>query len=100
MNDGAAEFARELGRVVDRLRGMPLTKLAASAELAFRACERLLSMAIAAGDCAPALLPRLGDHASGDQLSVIGRDFASLEPDVVAYAQATDILAELRRALP
>ena len=100
MDDGAAEFDRELGRVVDRLRSMPLTKLAASAELAFRACERPLSMAIATGDRAPALLPRLGDHAAGDQLAVIGHDFASLQPGVVAYAQATDILAELRRALP
>ena len=100
MDDGAAEFDRELGRVVDRLRGMPVTRLSASAELAFGACERLLSLAIGAGDRAPALLPRLGDHAAGDQLAVIGHDFASLQPGVVAYAQATDILAELRRALP
>ena len=100
MDDGAAEFDRELGRVVDRLRTMPLTKLAASAELAFRACERLLSMAIAAGDREPIHLPRIGAHAAGDQLAVIGHDFASLEPGVVAYAQATEILVGLRRALP
>jgi hypothetical protein len=100
MNDGAAEFARELGRVVDRLRGMPVTKLAASAELAYRASERLLSMAIAAGDRVPALLPRIGDHAAGDQLAVIGHDFASLQPGAAAYAEVTELLVELRRALP
>lgn len=100
MDDGAAEFARELGRVVDRLRGMPVTRLSGSAQLAFGACERLLSLAIAAGDRAPALLPRIGAHAAGDQLAVIGHDFASLQPGVVAYEQATDILVELRRALP
>ena len=41
-----------------------------------------------------------GAAAAGDQLAVIGHDFASLEPGVVAYAQATEILVGLRRALP
>lgn len=100
MDDGAAEFARELGRVVDRLRGMPVARLAASAELAHGASERLLSMAMAAGDRVPALLPRIGDHAAGDQLAVIGHDFASLQPGADAYAEVTELLVELRRALP
>ena len=100
MNDGAEEFARELGRVVDRLRGMPLTRLAASAALAFDASQRLLSMAIAAGDLVSGDLPRIGDHGAGDQLAVIGHDFASLQPGAADYAEATELLVELRRALP
>jgi hypothetical protein len=100
MIDGADEFARELGRVVDRLRGMPVSKLPAGAALAFGASQRLLSLAIAAGDRVPGDLPRIGDHGAGDQLAVIGRDFASLQPGEAAYAEATELLVELRRSLP
>lgn len=100
MDEVAAEFARELSRVTDRLRGMPVTRLPASATLAFEASRRLLSMAIAAGDRVPGDLPRIGDHGAGDQLAVIGRDFASRQPGAVAYAEATGLLVALRRALP
>ena len=100
MNDGADGFTRELGRVVDRLRGRPVTRLAASAALAFEASKRLLSMAIAAGDPVSGDLPRIGDHAAGDQLAVIGHDFASLQPSAAAYVEATELLVELRRSLP
>ena len=100
MNEAAAEFERELNRVVDRLRGMTMARLPASAALAFAASQQLLSMAIAAGDSVPAELPRIGDHAAGDQLAVIAHDFMALQPSIDMVAAATDLLTELRRSLP
>lgn len=100
MNETAAAFERELNRVVDRLRGMTMSRLPASAALAFAASQQLLSMAMAAGDSLPAELPRLGDHAAGDQLAVIAHDFMALQPSDDEVTAATDLLIELRRSLP
>ena len=96
MNSAAGEFERELNRIVDRLRGMTMTRLPASADLA----QHLLSMTIAAGDNLPAEPPRLGDHAAGDQLAVIAHDFMALQPSDEEVAAATELLTELRRSLP
>ena len=100
MNSAAGEFERELNRVVDRLRGMTMTRLPASADLAYATAQRLLSMTIAAGDNLPAEPPRLGDHAAGDQLAVIAHDFMALQPSDEEVAAATELLTELRRSLP
>ena len=100
MNSAAGEFERELHRVVDRLRGMTMTRLPASADLAHATAQRLLSMTIAAGDNLPAEPPRLGDHAAGDQLAVIAHDFMALQPSDEEVAAATELLTELRRSLP
>ena len=100
MNSAAGEFERELNRIVDRLRGMTMTRLPASADLAHATAQRLLSMTIAAGDNLPAEPPRLGDHAAGDQLAVIAHDFMALQPSDEEVAAATELLTELRRSLP
>lgn len=100
MNSAAGEFDRELNRVVDRLRGMTMTRLPASAHLAYATAQHLLSMTIAAGDNLPAEPPRLGDHAAGDQLAVIAHDFMALQPSDEEVAAATELLTELRRSLP
>ncbi|MCX6414725.1 MAG: hypothetical protein NTU77_09025 [Actinobacteria bacterium] len=100
MNSAAGEFERELNRVVDRLRGMTMTRLPASADLAHATAQRLLSMTIAAGGSLPAELPRLGDHGAGDQLAVIAHDFMALQPSDEEVAAATELLTELRRSLP
>ena len=100
MNSAAGEFERELNRVVDRLRGMTMTRLPASADLAHATAQRLLSMTIAAGGSLPAELPRLGDHGAGDQLAVIAHDFLALQPSDEEVAAATELLTELRRSLP
>ena len=100
MNSAAGEFERELNRIVDRLRGMTMTRLPASADLAHATAQRLLSMTIAAGDNLPAEPPRLGDHAAGDQLAVIAHDFRALQPSDEEVAAATELLTELRRSLP
>ncbi|CAB4753064.1 MAG: hypothetical protein F2702_04740 [Actinobacteria bacterium] len=100
MNSAAGEFERELNRVVDRLRGMTMTRLPASADLAHATAQRLLSMTIAAGDSLPAELPRLGDHAAGDQLAVIAPDFMALQLSNDEVTAATELLTKLRRSLP
>lgn len=90
------DFDTELTRVVDRLRTMPMTKLAVSAELAFRTASQLLDLTPGSHPT----LPRLADRAAGDQLAVIGHDFRAAEHDEAAVTEATAALVELRRALP
>ena len=100
MSDDLSEFERELSRVVARLRGMTMARLTESAALSYAASQRLLSMTIAAGDNVPAELPRVGDHAAGDQLAVIAYDFMALQPNIDEVTAATALLTELRRSLP
>jgi hypothetical protein len=89
-------FGVELQRVIDRLRTMPLTKLQASADEARRTAQHLLTLT----PDAHRVLPRIADHACGDQLAVIGQDFQRTQKDEAAIAEATAALVELRRALP
>lgn len=90
------DFDRELARVVDRLRTMPLTKLTAAADAAYGTATLLLHRTPGV----PQHLPRIADHAAGDQLAVIGQDFRGLVDDEAAVAEATAALIELRRTLP
>ncbi|CAB4886217.1 MAG: hypothetical protein F2793_09560 [Actinobacteria bacterium] len=94
----AEGFERELDRVVDRLRGMLVSRLADPADRAFAASQALL--ALTAGNAGAHDLPRIADHAAGDQLAVIGHDFAAGQPSDEQYAAATALLADLRRSLP
>ena len=89
-------FGVELQRVIDRLRTMPLTKLHACADEAHRTAKHLVMLT----PDAHRDLPRLADHACGDQLAVIGQDFQRVQKDEAAIAEATAALVELRRALP
>ena len=91
------EFRRERDRCVDRLRGMPLTRLPASADLAYGAACALLALT---PDTAGHALPRLADHAAGDQLAVVADDFLASHPDDEGLARAAAALTTLRRSLP
>ena len=92
----AEDYQRELDRVVDRLRTMPLTRLRPAADLAHQACCDLLALAGVDRE-----LPRLADHAAGDQLAVIGADLLREHgADELLMATATSVLTRLRRTLP
>ena len=87
-DDAAVDAAgRELHRVVDRLRTMPLAKLAAPwAEFASLAAgARALAQEVAdrGADAARIerhVVPDVGDAAVGDQVAVTGRDYLALGP--------------------
>ena len=91
--DGAAV---ELGRVVDRLRIMPLTRLAApwgdypSRAVGARAlAQRLADRAADVSGSPHRSVPDVGDAAVGDQVAVTGREVLSLvlsEDDLAAVA--------------
>ena len=82
------DFDRELRRTVDRLRSMPLARLADAAPPARAAIEAL------AGEPVPVI----ADHALGDQLQVVADEAARARD--FDRAGATALLAALRRALP
>lgn len=86
---------RELNRVVERLRTMPLGRLAVAAPLAYDACRAMLAVV---GD--EHTLPRLGDHAAADQVLVIAADAWARAEGADARARIAEILTGLRRALP
>ena len=83
----ADDAPRELSRVVDRLRTMPLTKLAAPwAEFpSLAAGARALAQELSDGhDRAVGterhVVPDVGDAPVGDQVAVTGRDYLALGP--------------------
>lgn len=92
-----AEFERERDRCVERLRGMPLTKLTHSAELAYAASCALAELTPQARDHA---LPRIADRAAGDQLAVVANDLLASASDPTVLERGIGILTALRRSLP
>jgi hypothetical protein len=74
-------FEADLRRTVDRLRGLGLPRLAAAfepeptrADAARGVVQRLADLAAGLGDDDVRVVPRLADHAVGDQVAVCGRD--------------------------
>ena len=92
-----AEFARERDRCVERLRGMPLTRLAESAALAHTAACAIAELTPQARDH---VLPRLADRAAGDQLAVVADDLLAATRDPATLERGVGILTALRRSLP
>jgi hypothetical protein len=97
MTDDAAV---EVGRVVDRLRSMPLTRLAAPwGEYPSRAAgaralaQRLADRAADLSGLPHRVVPDVGDAAVGDQVAVTGRDLLSLE---LSEADLAAVAADLR----
>ncbi len=86
------QFDTELGRLVDRLRSMPLRTLERCADQVHATCQLLVQL-----QGLPHDVPRLADHAAGDQLAVIGA--GCREMNEAAIAEATAALVSLRRAL-
>lgn len=95
------EFERELARVVERVRTMPLTRLAVCADGVFALCGRFADLSRESGSGLPgaAAVPRLGDHALPDQLQVLGMELAAVA-DTSTLANAHDMLVSMRKALP
>lgn len=96
----------ELERVVDRLRSMPLARLAAPwppyatrAEGARALAQRLADRGAHLGGWHGHVVPDVGDAAVGDQVAVTGADLLALDvsPDVLD-AVAAD-LREVRLTL-
>ncbi|MFM1964419.1 MAG: hypothetical protein RL134_144 [Actinomycetota bacterium] len=102
----ADEARVELGRVVDRLRSMPLTRLAApwggypSRAAGARAlAQRLADTAADLAGLPHRLVPDVGDAAVGDQVAVTGRDLLSLELSEDDLAAVVADLREVRLTL-
>lgn len=95
------EFDRELGRVVDRLRSMPITRVEAAVDPCRTAALALLRLNESLGDPAPCALPTVGPAALGDQIAVLGHDLRRLALDRRdTLTEATGVLASLRHELP
>ena len=103
----SADEARvELGRVVDRLRTMPLTRLAApwgdypSRAAGARAlAQRLADRAADVSGAPHRPVPDVGDAAVGDQVAVTGRDLLSLGLSEDDLSAVTADLRDVRLTL-
>ena len=95
------EYERELARVVELVRTMPLTKLATCSDDVFALCCALadLSQAAGSGLAGSRALPRLGDHALPDQLRVLGMELAATGENVQIEC-GLELLVAMRKALP
>jgi len=103
MNDAdlGEQYERELARVVERVRTMPLTKLATCSNQLFELCGAFAEFAHESGSGLPGAqsLPRLGDHALPDQLQVLGDELAAVG-NPIALERAYKLLVDMRKALP
>jgi len=89
------DAAVEVGRVVDRLRSMPLTRLARSwgdypslAAGSRALAQRLADRGADLGGWPRREVPDVGDAAVGDQVALTARDLFALSP-------SDDVLAEI-----
>lgn len=71
---------------------MPLSALAKHSHMVFITCQQLVNLT---AESRP--LPRLADHAAGDQLAVVGTDCRTMNE--AAIAEATAALVRLRKSL-
>ena len=108
----ADRLEADLGRTADRLRGLGLTRLAASfepeptrADAARGVAQRLADLAAGLAGEPTRTVPRLGDHAVGDQVAVCGRDLvdaARAHPSDSAdraLDEAAELVLDLRRRI-
>lgn len=96
------DYDRELSRVVDRLRSMPITRLSAAVEPCRTAAQALLSLSSSLGDPAPCPLPKVQPVGLGDQIAVLGHDLRDVtldRGDTGRLTEATSVLADLRHHL-
>jgi len=96
----AQEYDTELGRVVDRLRSMPISKLQAAAEVVHDLGLQLLASSHALGSPAPTALPELSPWAFGDMIMVLGRDLRALAQSEADLRAGLAALTSARRRLP
>ncbi len=98
-----ADAAVELGRVVDRLRSMPLARLAApwATFPSLAAGARALAQEFAdrgalLADHLAHVVPDVGDAAVGDQVAVTGREVLELSPSAADLAWMVQRLRDFR----
>ena len=99
----ADDAAVELDRVVERLRTMPLARLAAGwpphasrAVAAHAIAQRLADLGADAGGWPRRVVLDAGDAAVGDQVAVTGRDLLALDPPAPVRAEMAALLREVR----
>lgn len=109
--DAREAVARELRRVGDRLRSMPLQRLEGDlAAAARRASQRLADLSADAEGERRRPMPVLAAHALGDQVTVTGNDLLAAADDQhpshprgqvsdAALTEALEVLVGLRQRL-
>lgn len=93
------DLRREADRVVDRLRTMPLARLAASAPGARALAQGLADRSADLAGQQRREVPDVGDAAVGDQVAVMVADLLALRPPPQECAGAAEEIARYRRAL-
>ena len=98
------DVERELGRVVDRLMAMPLSRADAAAPAVREAAAALLAHCRELDPDIPsdAVLPDLGPAGRGPLIAVLGGEWlaAARVAEAPAASDVLDVLVSLRRALP
>lgn len=93
-------FDRELMRIVDRLRTMPLARLESIQPQVRELALALIALARDFGDPAPTALPAFSARASADVIMVLGNDVHASARSEEQLKAAAHCLTEARRALP
>lgn len=91
---------RELMRIVDRLRSMPLARLESVQPQVHELADALVALARDLGDPAPVPLPGFSARASADVIMVLGTDVLRVARSDEQRAAVAQRLAQARRALP
>ena len=99
MTSSRSEADVELDRVVQRLRTMPLTRLALHAGSARDLAQELADRAAELSGATRHVVPDVGDAAVGDQVAVTGRDLLALEPPAADAAWMAERLRACRLSL-
>ena len=92
-------LAWEIERVADRLRSMPLARLARCAPAARSVAQVLADLAADAEGRSRRPVPDVGDPAVGDQVAVTGADLLRAGAADPVLHRAADELSEVRRLL-
>lgn len=93
------DLRREADRVVERLRTMPLARLASAADGARALAQGLADRSADLSGQERREVPDVGDAAVGDQVAVMVADLLGLRPPPQQCAEAAEELARYRRAL-
>lgn len=94
----------EADRVIDRLTGMPITRVDEAVRISVRdAAQRIVDRTPDPERPADARVPIVGPSALGAQLAVVVRDYletTTAASDDAAVAEVAEVLTQLRRSLP
>ena len=97
MSEVRAQVQRELGRVVDRLGAMPLTRAQGCEAVVHSTAVTIVDLT---GEHTSTDLPHLQAHALGSLLAVVGNDYLKTPENDERDQKVVDLLIALRRELP